>query len=145
MRNVTILLPMLGLALAVQPLAADLVVCDKARVVTQVSAQGECLAPVAITRIDGEKAAVSAKGFLIEPGAHTLNGRVTLDTTRCQTLLGDLQLGSSPGMEINFEAGRTYHIAYDHESPDPAEWRLVIFKVDQPCSMFQACLAVEQP
>lgn len=143
MRRATKVLPLLALALAGQSLAADLVVCDMAKVVTQISQLEDCLAPVAITRIDGEKRAVSAQSFLIEPGVHTLNGRATLDTTKCQTIKGDLQLGSSPGLEVNFEAGRTYHIAYDHESPDTAEWRLLIWKVEQPCSMFQACLSAD--
>ena len=145
MRNTTTLWPLLALTLTIQPLAADLVNCDMARVVTEDDLLEDCLAQVTITRIDGEKQTVSAQGFLIEPGIHTINGRVTLDTTKCHTIEGDLQLGRSPGMEINFEAGRAYHVAYDRGSPDVADWRLIIWKVDQPCSMFQSCLPTNQP
>ena len=140
MRKTTTTWPLLALFLVVQPLAADLVNCDMARVVTQDNKMEDCLAPVKINRIDGEKRVVSAQGFLIEPGIHTINGRVTLDTTRCENIKGDLQLGRSPGLEINFEPGRTYHIAYDQDSPDTGDWRLIVWKVDQPCSMYQACL-----
>ena len=144
MHNAIKIVPLLALAFSVQPLAAELVVCDMARVVTLVSPQEDCLAPVAITMIDGEKQSVSSKGFLLEPGAHTLNGRVTLDMNKCQTITDDLQLNSSAGMEINFEAGSTYYIAYDRESSDTAEWRLVIWKIEHPCSMYKACLPANQ-
>ena len=145
MRNATKILPLLALALAVQPLAADLVVCDMARVVTHTSPLEECLAPVAITRIDGEKQVLSSQGFLIEPGVHTLNGRATLDTTKCQIRKDDLQPGKSPGIEINFKAGRTYYIAYNHAAPHTGDWQLVVWKVDQSWSMFQTCLPANQP
>jgi len=143
MRQVITLL-ILTLALAVQPVTAGLVNCDMASVVTLNSQLEECLATVAINRIDGEVRAVSAQGFLIEPGTHTVNGRVTLDTSKCHSSWDNLQLDSSPGLEINFEAGRTYYIAYDHQSPEPSEWRLIIWKVDQPCSLFQSCLPASE-
>jgi hypothetical protein len=139
------LLSLLVFVLAVQPVTADFVNCEMARVVTQDGLLENCLAPVSINRVDGEIRNLPARGFLIEPGIHTVNGLATLDTTKCPSVKGDLLLGSSPGMEINFEAGRTYYIAYDHEPVDPAEWRLVIWHVDQPCSIFQACLRADQP
>jgi len=144
MGKATTLLPLLAVALATQSLAADLVNCDMARVVTQDVHLEECLAPVIINRIDGEIRALPARGFLLEPGIHTVNGRVTLDTTKCHSAWGNVQLGSSPGLEVNFEAGRTYHLAYDHESVSTDGWRLIIWKVDQPCSLYQACLPASE-
>lgn len=135
MRNATIILFLLGLALTGRLLASEQELCEMARVVTQPGPQEDCLAPVAITMIDGEKQAVSSKGFLLEPGVHTLNGRVTLDMTKCQTITADLQLNSSAGMNADFEAGSTYYIAYDRKSSDTAEWRLVTWKIEHPCSM----------
>ena len=131
--------------LASQPVMADFVNCEMAKVVTPESLLESCLAPVSINRVDGQIQNLPARGFLIDPGIHTVNGLATLDATKCPSIKGNLQLGSSPGMEINFEAGRTYYIAYDHESPNPVEWRLVIWQVDQPCSIFQSCLRADQP
>ncbi len=129
--------------LGIQPSVADLVECDMAKVVTGANTAEACLATVAINNIDGEKRVVPAQGFLIEPGVHTLNGRATLDMTQCPSIKADLQLRGSPGLEVNFEAGRTYYIAYDYESQDPNEWQLIIWKVDQPCSLYLSCLANE--
>ena len=138
------LLPVL-LALVAAPLTADLLVCDMAKVKTQNTHPDDCIGAVVINRIDGEKRALSAKGFLIEPGIHTINGRVTLDTTKCRPLEGDLQLGSAADLEVNFEAGRTYYIAYDHRPENTDEWTLVVWKMEQPCSPFQSCLPARQP
>ena len=131
---------MLGLMLSVLPLAADLVTEDLAgedpggnemvKVVTQAGQPADCLAAVAVNKIDGELRVVPAQGFLIEPGMHSINGRATLDTTKCQPITGYTQIGTAVDLEVNFELGRTYYIAYDHESPNIEEWRLVVWKVE---------------
>ena len=128
---------MLVLVLAVFPVSADLDEPDPdkpdvARVVTQNDLPSDCLAPVAINRIDGEMRALPARGFEIESGVHTVNGRATLDTTKCRPIGGDQQIGSAPDLEVNFEAGRIYYIAYDRSSPDTDEWQLVVWKVEYP-------------
>lgn len=106
--------------------------CDMAKVVTQSLHPEECLAPVAVNKIDGETRSVSAQGFFIEPGIHTINGRVTLDMTKCQPLTADLRIGHSPDLEVNFEAGNTYYIAYDRLSQNVDEWQLRVWKTEQP-------------
>ena len=101
------------------------------RVVTEPPPRQACLAAVAITRIDGFERAVSAKEFLIEPGVHALNGRVTLDTTKCRPIEGELELNRAADLEVNLELGNTYHIAFDRSSPNSNEWKLVVWKVEQ--------------
>ncbi len=128
---------LLVLALASLPVSAELDKTDTdtpemARVVTQNGLLSDCLAPVAINRIDGEIRVLPARGFDIEPGVHTVNGRATLDTAKCHPIDGDLQIGSAPGLEVNFETGRIYYIAYDHSSDNPGEWQLVVWKVEVP-------------
>jgi len=106
-------------------------VIEMVKVVTGTGQPADCLAPVAISRIDGVRRVVPASGFLIEPGIHAINGRVTLDTTKCGLEDGDLRGGSATDLVVDFETGKTYHIAYDHRSQHMAEWRLVVWKVEQ--------------
>lgn len=124
-----------GLMLATLPLLADPVgedstASEMAKVVTQAGRPGDCLAALAVNKIDGELSVVPAQGFLIEPGIHAINGRATLDTRKCQPIAADQQIGSTADLEVNFEAGRTYYIAYDHKSQNTEEWRLVVWKVE---------------
>lgn len=126
---------LIGLVLAALPLVADPVgedsaVSEMAKVVTQAGRPGDCLAALAVNKIDGELRVVPAQGFLIEPGIHTINGRATLDTRKCQPITADQQISSAADLEVNFEAGRTYYIAYDHKSQNTEEWRLVVWKVE---------------
>ncbi len=129
------LLLLFGLMLVALPLVADPVgedsaASEMAKVVTQAGRPGDCLAAFAVNRIDAEVRVVPAQGFLIEPGIHTINGRATLDTRKCQPIAADQQIGSAADLEVNFEAGRTYYIAYDHKSQNTEEWRLVVWKVE---------------
>ena len=124
-----------GLMLAALPLAADpvgedLAASEMVKVVTQAGRPADCLAALAVNRIDGESRVVPAQGFLIEPGIHTINGRATLDSRNCQPIAGDQQIGNAADLEVNFEAGKTYYIAYDHKSRNTEEWRLVVWKVE---------------
>ena len=123
------------LVLAVLPVSAEQESFGTANVVTQNDLPSECLAPVAINRIDGEIMALSARGFTIEAGIHAINGRATLDTRKCQPLDGDQQIGTTPDLELNFETGRIYYIAYDRSSPNTDEWQLVVWKVEYPRPM----------
>ncbi len=107
-----------------------LVCGNMAKVVTRQGQPTDCLAPVAVTRIDGVREIVAAHGFLIEPGVHTLNGRVTLDTTKCHPAESDQLIGSTDDLEVNFEAGKVYYIAYDRNPLNTDERRLVVWKVE---------------
>ena len=123
---------MLLAALGALPLWADTDIDDKVQVVTQNGAQPDCLAPVAINRIDGEKQVLPARGFLIEPGVHTINGRVTLDSAKCHPMEVNQHIGKAADLEVNFEPGRIYYIAYDRSALNTEEWSLVVWKVEYP-------------
>jgi hypothetical protein len=127
-----------ALPLVADPVAEDSAVSEMAKVVTQAGRPGDCLAALAVNKIDGELRVVPAQGFLIEVGAHTINGRATLDTRKCRPIAADQQIASAADLEVNFEAGRTYYIAYDHKSQNTEEWRLVVWKVefDNPSQTF---------
>jgi hypothetical protein len=126
---------MFGLMLAALPLMADPLdeesaAIEMVKVVTQAGRPGDCLAALAVNKIDGEMRVVPAQGFLIEPGVHTINGRATLDSRKCQPIAADQRIGNVADLEANFETGRTYYIAYDHKSQNTQEWRLVVWKVE---------------
>lgn len=113
-------------------LAEPVVVVEKleARVVTGEKSPDECLAPVAITHIDGTQYPVSARGFSIEPGRHYLNGKAVLDTGKCWPLETSQYIPSATDLEVDLEAGKAYYLAYDRSHPDPAQWGLVVWKVE---------------
>ena len=104
---------------------------EMARVVTDSKLPSDCLAPVAIRLIDGEQLRVSDKSFLLEPGVHSLSGLVTLDTSKCRVLEADIDIVGNAGLELQFEAGKTYFIAYDRSSSDTQDWKLVVWKEEQ--------------
>lgn len=125
------------LVLAAPPLAAqddlqgDADTANMVRVVTQHGRAAQCIATLAVNRIDGEPAVVPAAEFFIEAGVHSINGRATLDTSRCPFDLEKLQISRAADLEINFETGYVYYLGYDYRSPDPAQWQLVAWRVDQ--------------
>ena len=100
-----------------------------AQVVTNGGRPVDCLSPVAVNKIDGEMRIVPAQGFKIEPGVHTLNARAILDSTFCRIGRGGNRGWYAPDLEVNFEAGKTYYIGYDHKSKNRDEWKLVVWKV----------------
>jgi len=114
----------------VLPLASELNANEMARVVTDQGRPAECLAPLAVTRIDGQARVVSAKGFLIAPGRHTLNGRATLDLSYCPPGDPDLVIGSVADLEVDFKAGDTYFIGYYHPPGKLDEWKLVVWNIE---------------
>ena len=121
---------MLILVLVAMAVSAQPVIIEMAKVVTQSGDLDDCLAPVAINQIDGEMRVLPAWGFQIEPGVHSINGHAMLDNTKCHPLSSDLVIGSTPGYAVNFEAGKTYYIAYDHSALNADEWSLVVWKIE---------------
>ena len=111
---------------------ADLLMGGMVKVVTGEGRPADCLAPVAITRIDGERRTVPAQGFLIEPGLHTLNGRASMDISACPVEESTLQISKAADFEMFFEMGASYYLAYDHSSVNPDNWSLVVWKVELP-------------
>ena len=115
----------------VLPLSSELTVDGMARVITSKGRPADCLAPIAVNKIDGEKRLVSAQGFLIEPGVHTINGRAMLDLTDCPLSDSKLRISSAADLEVEFEPGSTYYIGYFHEPADTQEWKLVVWHIEK--------------
>ncbi len=101
------------------------------RIVTSGGRGADCVAPLAVNRIDGEMVVVPAQGFLIEPGFHTLNGQATLDISKCSHDLSDLQMGRVADLEVDFVNGFIYYVGFDYQSDDSGEWQLVVWKMEQ--------------
>ena len=116
----------------VLPLSAAKTATGMARVITSGGRPEECLAPVSVTRIDGENRVVSAQGFLIEPGVHTINGKAMLDMTNCPLTDSNPVIESATDLEVDFEAERTYHIGYYHPPANTKDWKLVVWHVEPP-------------
>ena len=115
----------------VLPLSSELTVDGMARVITSKGRPADCLAPIAVNKIDGEKRLVSAQGFLIEPGVHTINGRAMLDLTDCPLSDSKLRISNAADLEVEFEPGSTYYIGYFHEPADTQEWKLVVWHIEK--------------
>ncbi|MDX2418064.1 MAG: hypothetical protein QNK19_11450 [Xanthomonadales bacterium] len=115
----------------VLPLSSGLSVNGMARVITSKGRPADCLAPLAVNRIDGEKRLVPAQGFLIEPGVHTLNGKAMLDLTNCPLTDSNLHISSAPDLEVKFERNGTYYIGYSHEAANTGEWKLVVWQIEK--------------
>ena len=101
------------------------------RIVTLGGRGTDCLAPVAVSRIDGQMVVVPAQGFFLEPGSHTINGKATLDFSKCPHDLSDLQMDSVADLEVDFVYGFTYYIGFEYKSDNSAEWQLVVWKMEQ--------------
>jgi len=115
----------------VLPLSNEMTTDGMARVVTYMGRPADCLAPLAVSTIDGEKRAVPARGFLIEPGVHTVNGRATLDLATCPLSESNLSISSAADLEVDFQPGTTYYLGYHHQSANPEEWKLVVWHIEE--------------
>jgi len=115
----------------VLPLSSDLTYREMATVLTSKGRPADCLAPVAVNKIDGEMRTVSARGFLIEPGVHTLNGKAALDLTYCPLSDSNLTISSAADLEVDFEPGSTYYIGYFHQPANTEEWKLVVWQIEK--------------
>jgi len=116
---------------SVLPLSAEMTDGEMARVVTSKGRPAQCLAPVAVNRIDGEKRTVSALGFLIEPGLHSINGKASLDLTNCPLSDSNLYINSAADLEVEFKAGITYYVGYYHQPANTEEWKLVVWQIEE--------------
>ncbi|MGB5487101.1 MAG: hypothetical protein WBN06_06915 [Lysobacterales bacterium] len=115
----------------VLPLSSALTVNNMARVITSKGRPADCLAPLAVNKIDGEKRVVPAQGFLIEPGVHTVNGKAMLDLTNCPLTDSNLHISSAADLEVEFEPDGTYYIGYFHEAANTEEWKLVVWHIEK--------------
>ena len=115
----------------VMPLSSAAAATGMATVITSGGRPADCIAPVAVTRIDGEPRTVSAKGFFIEPGVHTINGRAAMDLTHCPLSDSRLTIGEVVDLEIDFLPGGTYYIGYYHQPANTPDWKLVVWHMEQ--------------
>jgi len=120
-----------GAGTLVLPLSSGSTPLEMARVLTSKGRSADCLAPVAVNKIDGELRTVSARGFLIEPGVHTLNGKAALDLTYCPLSDSNLMISSAADLEVEFEPGGTYYIGYFHQPANTEEWKLVVWQIEK--------------
>lgn len=120
----------LTVVLAVLPVSGLWAQGNMATVITRGGAPVDCMAAVEINKIDGQKKFVPAGGFEIEAGEHSLNGRALLDTSWCKLDKDARIFGPLPDLQINFQAGRTYYIGFDHKSENLQEWKLTVWKVE---------------
>ena len=121
----------------VLPLSHALTTNEMARVLTSLGRPAECLAPVSVNRIDGETRVVSAKGFFIEPGVHTINGKAILDITNCPLIDSNPNINSAADLEVDFEPGGTYHVGYYHAPANTEEWKLVVWHIEETPQSYQ--------
>ena len=103
---------------------------EMATVISNQSRPEDCLAAVAINRVDGEPRVLPAQGFLIEPGLHAINGLAMLDITHCSIAGDERQINTTADLEYIFESGVTYYIGFYHRSQISDERRLVVWKTE---------------
>jgi hypothetical protein len=115
----------------VMPLSDEATAAGMATVITSRGRPADCIAPVAVTRIDGQPRTVSAKGFFIEPGVHTINGRAALDLTHCPLSDSKLTIGEVADLEIDFLPGNTYYLGFYHQPANTQDWKLVVWDMEQ--------------
>lgn len=121
---------MFTMVLAGLPVSGAWAATDMATVITRGAPPVDCVAAVEITKIDGQYKVVPAGGFDIEPGDHRLNGSALIDTTWCKFSKNGNMAGPVADLQVNFQAGRTYYIGFDHKSDNNREWKLVVWKVE---------------
>lgn len=102
----------------------------KVRVITSFNNAAQCISPVHIKKIDGREAAVQRMGFSLEPGKHTLSGSALVDISNCLTIGSTTRHYQAAPLEAEFELGKIYYVGYDHSSSDRADWKIVIWKVE---------------
>ncbi len=116
--------------LLLAPLLAVAGETGKARLVTGVERPVKCISSVNVYNIGGREVMVPALGFDVEPGMHSLMGRALINTSYCKAVgLGSNRYNAEP-LEVEFEAGKTYYLGYDHSSSNRNDWKLVIWKVE---------------
>ena len=125
-RTKTGLLILVLASVAVRASAAD---PEKAQLVTGDENAMRCLSSVAINEIDGEAQLVPERGFELEPGMHSMNGRARLNIKYCR-VTDDRSNAPVPDLEAEFEAGKIYYVGLDHSSESIGDWHLVIWKVE---------------
>ena len=101
-----------------------------AKIVTSGEKPAECISAIHVNQIDGKEVFVQELGFDLEPGVHTLTGRAIINTSFCKAMGPATGQNQAAPLEMDFEAGKTYYVGYDHSSPLRKDWKLVVWKID---------------
>lgn len=102
----------------------------KAMIVTSGEKPAECISAVHINRIDDREVKVQKLGFELDPGTHSLSGRANVNVSFCNAVGPGTDRNKLEPLTAEFEAGKTYHVGYDHSSPHRKDWKLVIWKIE---------------
>ncbi len=128
---------LLGLAIACVPALALAGPEDEAhkdapmaKIITGNEKAAECISSVHVNAIDGKQVYVQPLGFDLEAGQHALTARAAINTSFCKAVGPSNGTDSTPPLEADFEAGKTYYVGFDHSSSNRKNWRLVIWKVE---------------
>ena len=111
--------------MAGQALAAD----KSVRITTQSTPlTAKCIFPVQVVAIDGNEVEKPSLAFNIEPGMHSLKFKSQVDRRYCgQDIVSRNSRDTViPPLEMEFEAGKTYHVALDASADDDEDWRVVV-------------------
>ena len=99
------------------------------RITTQSTPQtAKCIFPVQVVAIDGNEVSKPSLAFNIEPGMHSLKFKSQVDRRHCgqQIVTRNSRDTVIPPLEMEFEAGKTYHVALDASADDDEDWRVVV-------------------
>ena len=100
-----------------------------AKIVTGMEKAAYCISSVEVNGIDGRSVHVQSLGFDIEAGEHAITGRAIINTSFCKAM-GIGKPNKVEPLEVDFEAGKTYYVGYDHSSSNRKDWKLVVWKVE---------------
>ena len=113
------------LLVAGQALAGD----KSVRITTQSTPlTAKCIFPVQVVAIDGKEVQKPSLAFNIEPGMHSLKFKSQVDRRYCgrDIVSRNSRDNVIPPLEMEFEAGKTYHVALDASADDDDDWRVVV-------------------
>jgi len=118
------------LTLLLLPLAIQAEEVKQAKIITSVEQSANCIAAIEVNQIDGKEVKVQKLGFSINAGKHAISGRALINDSFCKVT--GVDTGNNPIMpiEVDFEAGKTYYIGYDHKANLRKDWKLVVWKVE---------------
>lgn len=118
------------LSLILLPLMALASDNGKAMIITSGEKPAECISAVEVNQIDGKEVKVQPLGFEIDPGVHAINGRTLVNTSFCKVMGPGTGVNKTEPIEMDFKAGKTYYLGYDHSASLRKDWKLVVWKVE---------------
>ena len=86
--------------------------------------------PVQIYNIDGKEIHTDRQLHQIAPGVHTIAARAQVNRNLIRGVSRDPAGRGSEPLTFNFQSGRRYFLGLKATSPRSADWRLVVWKVE---------------